>query len=300
MDNNKENKKWSTSLKKNIYLAIATISVCIAVVLSGTALYSLVDNSGADGYNGGIIPLKLPSIISMAEASGVTNNSNGVSFLENEAGISAYTNVGEDIDLELVKDAFRTIEYETSEYIIGSVGLTDYTETEDVHCYIHRNGWIVSYYLSEEPTAKIIDWEDYTAGEIMGTKLDDGIVVVCNMAGVLPGEIMYYHFNYPNAEDLMIIAEACWGHRTDTFYLTLPSDFIFYERSYSHNSIHGACTMYIDEQQIDWVNNEETGYGLLSQSQLPSDEIHDIKLEHSSSSSSYKSSGAIVLIYREA
>lgn len=81
----------------------------------------------------------------------------GTSFLEEEAGISAYTNVGEAINLGNAKTAFGTIEYETSDYIIGSVPLPDYAETEDVHAYVHKDGWVVAYYLEDEPVAKIVE-----------------------------------------------------------------------------------------------------------------------------------------------
>ena len=78
------------------------------------------------------------------------------SFLEDEAGISAYMNAGQNIDLNLAKKAYRTIEEETEQYIIGSVKLTGYSETEDVHAYVHKDGWIVTYYLKDEPSAKIL------------------------------------------------------------------------------------------------------------------------------------------------
>ena len=116
-------------------------------------------------------------------------------FLEEEAGISTYTNVGQAIDLEAAKSVFRTIEYETDEYIVGSVPLPDYGETEDVHVFVHRDGWVVSYYLRDEPTAKIVDWENYGGGVIRGTKLEDGIFVVCAAIGVSGGDYKYYHFS---------------------------------------------------------------------------------------------------------
>jgi len=109
----------------------------------------------------------------------------GTSFLEDEAGISAYMNSGQTIDLALAKQAYRTIEDETDQYIIGSVQLTGYSETEDIHAYTHKDGWIVTYYLKDEPSAKILDWNNYSEDEtIRGTKLEIGIVKICDFAGL--------------------------------------------------------------------------------------------------------------------
>ena len=120
------------------------------------------------------------------------------SFLEDEAGISAYTNVGSVIDLSSAREVYRTIEVETSDYIVGSVPIPEYDEEYDVHCYVDTDGWIVTYYLKEDPSAKIVDWEFYTAEEqITSTKLSRGINEICIPLGILPSEIKYYHFGYP-------------------------------------------------------------------------------------------------------
>ena len=300
-------------------LKVLAISIAL-VIASSVAMYSLEkEGSGLSGGGGkDVISLMPPPFIGVAGAAeeigggGGAAPRAGTTFLEEEAGISAYTNVGETIDLEKAKTAFRTIEYETDEYIIGSVPLPDYSENEDVHAYVYKDGWIVVYYLKEEPAAKIIDWEDYGTDEkITGTKLEDGISVVCNAAGVPMKNIKYYDFRYPNANRLMIVADAIWTtHTTDTFNIMLPSDFVFYERSFSHyvGNIYHTFTgsrMYIDEKEISYVKGEgaesggKTNYGLLSPTQLSLDEFHTVKIVtvHDYTNKVF---GAIVLIYREA
>jgi len=253
----------------------------------------------------------LPPFIEVAVASpvGIAAQRAGTTFLEEEAGISAYTNLGQEIDLKLADDAFRTIEYETDEYIIGSVPLPDYAETEDVHAYIHKDGWIVTYYLNEEPVAKILDWADYNTDEkINSTKLEDGISVVCDALNISVKNVKYYDFRYPNADKLMIIGDALWAAGTDTFNITLPGDFVFYELSYPHsNRAKGPSNMYIDEEAISGVSEGKTNYGQLSPSQLSPDVPHTIKLwarERSgsvyTSPQGYPAFDAIVLVYREA
>lgn len=81
----------------------------------------------------------------------------GLSFLEDEAGISAYGQVSS-ANLDLAENAFKNIEKKTSEYIIGSVALPDYGETDDVHVYVDISGWIIAYYRNTEKASKIIDW----------------------------------------------------------------------------------------------------------------------------------------------
>ena len=289
-----------------VLTALAMVASSAAVLYSGSGAEGVGKKGDKGGGRKGVISLVAPSFLSVASASARGGGGEGSSaapragatFLEEEAGISAYLNVGETIDLEKAKTAFRTIEYETDEYIIGSVPLPDYAETEDVHAYVHKDGWVVAYYLKEEPAAKILDWEDYGTDEkIKSTKLEDGLSVVCNAAGVPMRDLKYYDFRYPNAGKMMIVADALWTRGTDTFKLKLPSDFVFYERSYSLCSRREPGSMYIDEKRISYVSGGKTNYGLLSPAQLSLDEFHTIKISCSYYGEIF---GAIVLIYREA
>jgi len=287
-------------MRNNVGMKALAISIALVIVACSVAMYSATDveKGISEGGGRGVISLMPPPFIGVAGASpvGVAAQRAGTTFLEEEAGISAYTNVGEAIDIEKVKATFRTIEYETSEYIIGSVPLPDYEETEDVHAYIHKDGWVVAYYLKEEVVAKILDWNDYTTDEqITGTKLEDGISVVCNAAGVPMRSITYYDFRYANANKLMIVGDALWTNgATDTFKLKLPSDFVFYERSYSFYSASKKSTMSIDEEVI--ATGYGTHYGLLSPTLLTSDVFHTVKAYLYAG----KAFDAIVLVYREA
>ncbi|NQE46361.1 hypothetical protein C5S31_10105 [ANME-1 cluster archaeon GoMg2] len=295
-------------MRNNVGMKALAIAIAIVIVASSVAMYSATDvEKGIDGSGGkGVISLMPPPFIGVAGASlvDVAAQRAGTTFLKEEAGISAYTNVGEAIDIEKVKATFRTIEYETNEYIIGSVPLPDYEETEDVHVYVHKDGWVVTYYLKEEVVAKILDWNDYTTDEkITGTKLEDGVSVVCNAACVPIRDLKYYDFRYPNAEKLMIIADALWSDGTDTFNVKLPSDFVFYERSYSHYLnpspyYDGNSDMYIDEGKISDMAGYRTNYGLLSPTQLSVDDFHTVKIIGAHHVD--KTFDAIVLVYREA
>ena len=90
---------------------------------------------------------------------------------------------------------FRTIENETTDFIVGSVAVPRYPERENAHVYVNKDGWIAAYYLTDEPVAKIIDWKGYD-GTIMSTtklelalqKVADAIVILGSVDIVL-GEV---------------------------------------------------------------------------------------------------------------
>jgi hypothetical protein len=295
------------------FLKVLVFSAVLLIVASSVSVFSVAilgteDKELTAAGGKGFIPLEMPLFVAVAEGSEVSGMRAGTNFLDAEAGISAYTNVGEGIDLEKAKAAFRTIEYETDEYIIGSVPLPDYPEYEDVHAYVHKDGWVVTYYLKDKPVGKIIDWKDYSTDEkIIGTKLEDGLSVACNAAGVPIRNIKYYDFRYPNADKLMIVADAQWTEGTDTFKIKLPSDFVFYDRSYSHYAYDsGGSTLKIDGNVVSSLGdcNDYSRWqsGQLSPTQLSLDDFHTVSLWHSEYYSSTKghACAAIALIYREA
>lgn len=242
---------------------IIVASLVVVAAISCAALFLPVSHDiGAKCEANNMLSLVKPAFVSVA--------GEGTNFLEEEAGISAYTNVGQAIDLDKAKTGFKTIEYQTSEYIIGSVAIPDLLETEDVHCYVHKDGWVLSYYLKEEPTAKIVDWNG-----LASTKLDKGIGEVCDAAGVPFIEATYYDFRYPNAEKLLIITDG------DSFNLKIPSSFAVYERSYSFYTTYGAQNrLYIDGIDIAGVNNCGVVYGTLTPTQLLPGVSHTIELKH--------------------
>lgn len=157
------------------------------------------------------------------------------SFLDDEAGIILYFDAGQTLDLNQGKNAFHTIEKETSDYIIGSLSIPNQPETEDVHCFVHKNGWIVSYYLKNEPVSKIIDWNFYANGTLSKTKLYEGLEIMAVEFGIPISGAKYFHYQYQNANKLMIIIETQGTCGTGSFNLIIPNEFTFNEISWSHN-----------------------------------------------------------------
>lgn len=172
------------------------------------------------------------------------------SFLEEEAGISAWISAGKSIDLTKVKKVFKTIEKDTSDYVIGSVALLGYSERLDVHVFVHKNGWIVAYYMKNDPAAKIFDANSYKSQEkIIGSNLENAMNTVCNEVSVTLKDVKYYDFRFPNANRMMIITKKSDTSQTKSFQIKLPTNFVFYERSICTLS-HGNAYVTLNGKEI--------------------------------------------------
>ncbi|MEM2889515.1 MAG: hypothetical protein QXR42_08630 [Candidatus Bathyarchaeia archaeon] len=224
-------------------------------------------------------------------------------FLEEEAGISLYVNVGGSINLATAKTVFRTVEKETSDYVVGSVPLPGLSENEDVHCFVHKDGWIVVYYLKGEPLSKIVDWNLWSGGKMTKNKLQVGLEQITNALGIVVTSVNYYHFQYRYANKCMLILETLTGSGEDSFKVTIPNDLTVYERSWSHY----AQTTYwyssyfkIDGNTINGISGYDypiTKYGTLTFAQLTPGVVHIVSVSGGTSNKLY--GVCIGLVYQE-
>ena len=275
-------------IEKPVFKLLA-ISVVLALIASSVAVFSAANlgiGEEAIEESGGksVISLELPSFIAVARGSNVQMMSAGTNFLEEEAGITAYANVMMDIDLDKAKDVYRTIEVEKENYTIGSVALPNYDENEDVHVYVHKDGWIVAYYLKDEPIAKIVSYKHYQEdAEDVILKLDTALGQMCDGVGLPLISTSYYDFRYPNANRIMIIVDGQWVEGTNTFDLMIPSDVRVYDRSYCHWLWHSyGSTFELDGTAISSPEKCEkcwrVRYGKLTPTQLMPGEFHTVSL----------------------
>jgi len=214
--------------------------------------------------------------------------SSETTFLEEEAGMSIYVNIGKSIDLSVAKTVYRTIEKETSNYTVGSIALAGLPESEDVHCFVHKNGWIVVYYLKAEPVGKIIGWNYWSGGKLTKNKLQAGLEQMGNALGVTMADAKYYHYQYPSANKFMIIIETLVGGGEDSFNITIPIEFAVYERSWSHyaEGIYtppygnpGPSYFKIDGNTINSITKGgQTEYGQLTVAQLIPGVFHTVSV----------------------
>jgi hypothetical protein len=216
-------------------------------------------------------------------------------------------NVGGSIDLSVAKTVYRTIEKETANYTVGSIALPNLLESEDVHCFVHKDGWIVVYYLKAESVGKIIDWSYWIGGQLTKNKLQVGLEQMCNALGVSVAGAKYYHFQYPYANKCMIIIETLAGSGEDNFTLTIPTEFTVYERSWSHyaqstSSYYTYSSQFkIDGTMINSISGESnpvTKYGTLTVAQLSPNVVHTVSIS-STMAGNYLYGVCIALAYQE-
>jgi hypothetical protein len=288
---------------------ILAISIFLALIASSAAVFSaanfgICDEGVEEGGGRSVTSLELPSFVAVARGSEVHVMSAGTNFLEEEAGIAAYTNVMMDIDIDKAKAVYRTIEVEKENYTIGSVALPDYDESEDVHMYVHKDGWIVAYYLKDEPIAKMVSYKYYQEDGDITLKLDTALGQMCDGVGLPLISTNYYDFRYPNANKIMIIVDGQWVEGTNTFDIKIPSDVRVYDRSWCHWLWHsGGSNFYLDGTKINSLDEcsrcWQVGYGKLTPSQLMPEEFHTVSLWYDAYSQPSFACIAIALAYKE-
>lgn len=214
---------------ENSKMRISMLAVLI-IIAGSLGLYSYA-NRGATTQSGETYLFIKPAF---AQSMSTTPT-----FLDTEAGISAYVNINRSIDLAVARTAnWSGLEKETSDYIVGSLHLPNLTENEDVHCFVHKEGWIVTYYGQDEPVSKIVDWNlwEKSTSKLTKSKLQVGLEKITSALGVPVPSVSYYHFQYPNANKCMMILETQAGSGEDSFNVTIPNDINVSEQSWSHYS----------------------------------------------------------------
>ncbi len=293
-------------MNKRIRRLLLAVGVAVALL----AAFGLVSKRGpfnSTSRADHVLNLQVPPFVNVARAETVS----ATSVIMEEAGIAAYTQVPWAIDLSTVRGEFRAIERETAEYIIGSVGIPDYSEDHDPHVYVHTDGWVLAYYLTTEPASYIMDLRHYDGVSIGTTKLEDAMHEILSAIGVVSFDVTFYDFRYPNATNMMLIAEAIYQDGDESFNVHLPSDFAYYDRSWAH-ALHRTSgsyglqsTLYLNDASI---NSLTTGgwalvYESLSAPQLPPGVSHTIRVHLDESSGTYSGHGdafcGIALVYQE-
>lgn len=187
-------------------------------------------------------------------------------FPENEAGISAYVNANQGIDLGKARTLFKGVEADTGSYIVGTVELPGHTEEMWPHVYIDKNGWILAYYPKTEPTSRIMQWYGYQRDVITTTTLRDTLIQICQKLAIglsnLDADMHYYHFQHPEATKILIAVDTTSG--TDTFKFTVPSGITLYDTAWSHYGAGVTSSTYSkrwSKSLIDGAGLYSGGYG---------------------------------------
>ena len=248
------------------------------------------------------IPLAPPGFLDAASAEGAD-----VSVLEaiaDEAGIAAYFKAGSAIDLNDVRAEFRVVEDETGTYIIGSVPVSGYPESDDVHAYVDVDGWILVYYPQDEGwlVGDTVDWlAYYNAGNTdLTTKLESVVETLAAAATVSYTGSTHYHFQYPNATSFAVLVEQTSS--SGSFDFSIPGEWTYLERSYSLAWLGNAdpttmeftlngTLIYDDSRGPGWHDRVST----LSPTEVPVDVTHTASFSGGNVDTVY---GSIVVLYQ--
>lgn len=290
----------SPYVRRAIYIIVPAVMVMAAYLLTGIL--------GSSDNQDGQFALSPPSFVQVAQA-----DSDAVSaFPDDEAGIAAYFQSPSTIDLNDIRPIYRTIEVETTDYIIGSVAVPNYSsESEDVHVYAHVDGWVMAYYLADDPAAKIFDWSVYDGVTIV-TKFDTVLTLTASALAIALPTTTYYDFRYPNATNLVLVAEALYGDEssnryTDNFEVNLPVSFTYFERSWAFNcqeetfnyrdANYSLNNVEIYNYNIcpysgDWANV----HGTFTSLQFPANTLHTLEIEINGYLD--KAFGGLALVYQ--
>lgn len=213
-------------------------------------------------------------------------------FPAQEAGITAYVHLTQTITLSNIASAFRTIEFQNDDLIVGSVAVPDYDASYDVHVYVQRDGWMLAYYPSGVRVSKTIDWVNR---RMIPTNLERVLTKVASKDSLTLPPVSYYHFDYPGATQMHLIKKT-YG----TFKIKIPSSFEVYNRTweFAADGFAGRATYTLDGVVLaDFyaMVGPECRRGTLSTTQLAPDIMHAFQV-----TASYADAiSVLALIYQE-
>lgn len=253
----------------------------LGALLAGALTVGLLWWPGVQGGQTGVTAeLAAPPFLGVASA----EDAAVTGVIQDEAGIAAWFDAGTVVNLNQVKSAYRVIETQTDDYILGSVPVPGHTsEVNDVHLYVHRDGWFLAYYLNSNSIGKIIDWVHFNTS--MPTKFEAVLASVASAAGLpAPQTITHYDFRYPNATKLMMLHED--EGNGNEFAIKVPGSYVYFARSWSLNG-YSYPTLWLDGKVIGNCNC----WGDISATDFAPDVFHSVKVSDRNA--------VITLLYRD-
>ena len=325
-------KKGGIKMVNKFSLKVLAVLAALVLIASSVAIYGYSGTEAGKGISEsggkGVISLVPPPFIGVAGAAEAVGGGGGA-FPEDEAGISAYINTSQTIDIEKIKTIFTVVEEVGDNYIIGITPIPDFGGDIDVHVYADTDGWIVAYFKMDEPAAKIMQWgtadvNNPNIGVIKSTTLEDALYKSGDAAGVgiVASKIKYYDFEFPNADGMMLFIRTQPTEGSRIHQVEIPADYMLFEASYYHyiyyysrayktynywdsklkvdgTIISDAPTSYQGDGVYRWWRAFESYKGAITTGTLHTIEISYEKSH--SESADYGSAGvATVLIYRTA
>lgn len=209
--------------------------------------------------------------------------------LDDEAGISAWCQTPMGIDLDLVADQYQIIETRTDDYILGSVSVPGYAYDEwDQHVYVHTDGWILAYYMNTDVTGRVV----HLLGQTINSTLVENMVhSMAAEAGMSCSTASLYDFRYPNATNVLFVAENDADGATYT--INMPQSYTYMDRAWAKWNSNSYCGFTIDGAQLPaTVDLGVFCIGTITYAQLLPGVTHTVDVN-----SSYSDYGVIMVTY---
>lgn len=264
-------------------------------IITALAFFFLINGTKPKKEDNARLSLFQPPFVKSVQA----GTSDIGAYLNQEAGISAWFH-GTPINLENLKTNALWVTLEIADnpdYLIGTMAIPNYPDQFNPHVYVHKDGWILSYYPRADSTSKIID---ILARNLNTTLLQTSVGLVASAAGIGFSNVSYYDFRYPNATNLLLVAED--EDNGNYFTIMMPSSYLYYDRGFSFWKSGYSSTDYcrltngsnvLDLMSIASWSGNNIWYGPLSASQLIPDVTYSYTL-YSYFSNAY---GALVITY---
>ena len=280
-------------MSRQVVRRLLWVALCITMIAASTVIAAQsIPKPAAQPGNGFDLVRPLFLTTASAEDAGIA------AFIDSEAGIAAYFQAPGALSLATARPLFRTIEAQTDSYILGSIAVPDYaSESEDVHVYLHKDGWVLAYYLAVTPAANLIDWPRFNGTAIV-TKFDTVFQLLgAQLAFTLPAAT-YYDFRNPNANYLLLVAEVTTSE--DEFTVFLDQAIAYYERSWSLSGKSYDAQYILNGTKLadddfrspsEWRDLE----GVLTPLQLAVNATHTIQLKYGHNVNIY---AGLALVYR--
>jgi len=284
------------------------VAACIAILLFALTLLAKPEPvQPAEVETGGGMALQPPAFLKSARAQDSAQVD--FSFLLDEAGFTAYAKLDQPLELTDMEGRFKTIRQQTEQFISGIViapgyeKLPEFGENAEIQVFLHHDGWIVAYLTKWQLASAMFDWVNYDQKRLGNSTLIENVVrLLVHDVGVDEFTVSYYDFRYPEATNLMLVADSANDKiRNNTFTINIPRQLTVYERSWS--SAYGDALNHDACKLNDELLTKHTGSavftlmsGELTKAKLPPDTNHTIF----TGGANYISYCGIAILYREA
>lgn len=207
-------------MKRRLILALLLV---IIVSAAGTATWWLSPGSpdGAPAKGRGVFSLVRPVFAQQG------------SFLDQEAGMAAYANVGSSINLGNARRAFKVVEAEEAGFLIGVVDVIVPTPSQQKqpHVFVHKDGWVVAYFLRDESVGYV--WPFGQNIKPPESVLLTALNQVAGVSGFSLSAVDYYNFKFPSANRVTVVNASS---NTVDFSFQVPTAFQVFEAAGTYYS----------------------------------------------------------------